>query len=536
MKIGLTIRFITAVTILITGTSAALGVYFAKTTQQTLLEQMLRRGETLSRNFAYNSTYAVLMEESPAITISLFYRLFSGVMREKDVLYAGVFRKDGKVISQKNYADYNFAPEAQNQYIDRIKSTAQLNKQQFVTTYKDQTIPVYDISYPIFSEESTQDSAKTTEHDKENMIGFVRIGISLSPLQKELKAIRNVTILLTLIVVLASVTIMAIMIRYITKPINQLAQAARALANGDEDVDLQSIQSQKRKDEIGELCNAFTRMLKEIGEYEGQIEEYSRTLEEKVEERTKKLKEIQEQLLQAEKLAAIGQLAAGVAHELNNPVGGILGYAQYTKGMLGKNETIDGSKKENVEKYIGFIEKESVRCKQIVNNLLNFSRTSQAEFCLFKINNIIEDTLLLARHQFHTSSIEVKTDLCQPSPEVEGSPNQIQQVLTNIIINAMQAMPEGGQITITTNPQQQQAGSKQAELEISIADNGCGIPEENLHKLFEPFFTTKETGKGTGLGLSVSYGIIKNHKGTISVKSKEGQGTEFIVKLPCFVG
>ncbi len=531
MKIGLSIKFIAAVTFLIIIHSAALSFYYIRSIQQTILEQMLKRGEALSRNFAYNSTYAVLMEESPSITISLFYRLFSGVMKEKDILYAGVFGKDGKIISQKNYSDYVFAPDEEKAHTQNVLQTADLCKRFFRLSKGPRVFDVYDIAYPIFSEDNVSaQNPNPREPTKADIIGFVRIGLSMETVDHEIRQMKTGTIWLTLLVIGLSTVMTFLLIRIITQPINQLAHAARSIASGDLDI---SLDMKKRNDEIGELLLAFRRMLKEIGNYEIQVEEYSHTLEQKVEERTRELRDMQDQLLQAEKLAAIGQLAAGVAHELNNPVGGILGYAQYIQGLLKPGAALTGDQRNNLVKYVQFIEKESQRCKTIVQNLLNFSRFSKTDMHPFEINTVITDTLQFLDHQFRSGNIRIDLKLATPSPVVHGSPNHIQQVFINILINAVQAMPTGGQIRVTTAVAGGQPSGEKPIVEIGVTDTGSGIPEEHLHKIFEPFFTTKETGKGTGLGLSVSYGIVKNHQGEIKVRSTVGKGTTFLIQLPC---
>ena len=548
MKIGLTIRFILAVTFLIVVTSVSLSYYFIRNIQNTFLEQMLRRGETLSRNFAYNSTYAVLiMDESPSITIPLFSRLFDGVMKEKDVLYVGVFDKTG-LRANKNYSDYVFPETDERMHTKTILETKGLSKRRFAVTAKEgaaKRVEVIDIAYPIFSEskataepadgqvqhpalEALQPKAGAGE-----MMGFVRVGVSLESVSRELANIKTGTMWITLLVMMVSSIITFLLIRVITQPINQLAAAARSIANGDLDIDMDM---KPRTDEIGELFQAFRHMLRQIGDYEIEVEEYSHTLEQKVEQRTIELKEIQEQLLQAEKLAAIGQLAAGVAHELNNPVGGIMGYAQYIKGLIEKRGgRIPEDKIQDMVKYLQFIEKESQRCKTIVQNLLNFSRFSTADFTLFELNAVIEDTLMFLEHQFETNNIRLRKNVSEPSPRINGAANHIQQVLMNILINAIQAMPQGGSGTIElkTKTFPDSADRDKGFVEISISDTGVGIPEGNINKLFEPFFTTKEPGKGTGLGLSVSYGIVKNHKGEIKVSSTPGRGTTFVLRVPC---
>jgi signal transduction histidine kinase/CheY-like chemotaxis protein len=244
---------------------------------------------------------------------------------------------------------------------------------------------------------------------------------------------------------------------------------------------------------------------------------WSEELEHKVEARTQELRAAQEQLLQSEKLASIGQLAAGVAHEINNPMGVILGFAQ---GIL---KTLP--EEEPLRKPLTTIEKESLRCKRIVQNLLDFARHSEPTLQLTNINELIDASCDLVEHQNSLQNVQLVKGYNPALPSIMADPNQLQQVFINVMLNSYQAMPDGGTLHITTRT----VGS---ELQVIFADTGTGIPPENVQNIFDPFFTTKEVGEGTGLGLSVSYGIIKAHGGDIEVESQVGKGTTFIIKLP----
>ncbi len=244
---------------------------------------------------------------------------------------------------------------------------------------------------------------------------------------------------------------------------------------------------------------------------------WSEELERKVEERTRELRAAQEQLLQTEKLASIGQLAAGVAHEINNPVGVILGFSQ---GIL---KTLSAD--DPLKKPLTIIEKESLHCKRIVQNLLDFAQRSRLTPHPTNINEVIDTSCELLEHQISLQNVELIKGYDSALPSIMADPNQLQQVFINIMLNAYQAMPDGGTLHITTRT----TGS---ELQVIFADTGTGIPPENIQHIFDPFFTTKEVGEGTGLGLSVSYGIIKAHGGDIEVESEVGKGTTFTIKLP----
>jgi PAS domain S-box-containing protein len=231
--------------------------------------------------------------------------------------------------------------------------------------------------------------------------------------------------------------------------------------------------------------------------------------------------ELESQLSQADKLSSIGLLAAGVAHEVNTPLAVISSYAQ----MLSKQVQDDPKKSVLLEK----ITRQTFRASEIVNNLLNFSRTSGTEFGDVEINKVIHDTMALLEHQFKTAKIHVENDLCGHLPTIPGNAGRLQQVFLNLFLNAKDAMPEGGTLRITT--------TNGEGVSVCVSDTGSGIAQEHIQRIYDPFFTTKSApregqGKGTGLGLSVTYGIIQEHSGSIRVESSPGQGTTFYLDFP----
>ncbi|MBM3235211.1 hypothetical protein FJZ31_02810 [Candidatus Poribacteria bacterium] len=231
------------------------------------------------------------------------------------------------------------------------------------------------------------------------------------------------------------------------------------------------------------------------------------------------LARLQKQLLQAEKLASVGRLSAGVAHEINNPLTGILTHGYFLKKKAGEINL--------VQEYSEIIINETMRCRKIIRGLLDFARQTESEKKLTEINKIVKDTLLLIEHQALMKNVKILTELKEQLPMIIVDANQIQEVLMNIILNALDAMPNGGLLIISSD-----SIVDGRYIEIKFTDTGCGIPKENLNKLFDPFFTTKKVGEGTGLGLSVSHGIIEKHNGTIEVQSEVGKGSTFVVKLP----
>jgi signal transduction histidine kinase len=248
------------------------------------------------------------------------------------------------------------------------------------------------------------------------------------------------------------------------------------------------------------------------------IEKLQRTITELNDSR-RNLLEAEAQLMQSEKLASMGQLAAGVAHEINNPLGTVLIYAH----MLLKNLPVSDPRREDLL----MITREADRCRDIVRGLLDFSRQSKLRDQLTDVNEVMRETLEPLSRQENFANIELKTDLRADLPRTLLDPEQMRQAFINILENAIEAMPNGGRLEVGT-----MLTPDGKAIAVRFADTGTGIPEENLERIFDPFFTTKQIGKGTGLGLAIVYGIVKMHRGAISVDSRVGVGSTFTLTLP----
>ena len=259
------------------------------------------------------------------------------------------------------------------------------------------------------------------------------------------------------------------------------------------------------EEEIGSV--AFFRDLREIRRLEQQFAD-------------------QERLLHQDKMISLGRLAASVVHEINNPLAGVLNYARLMLKIL-KKGPLTGDYQEKFSNYLNLMENETNRCSQIVSNLLAFSRKSELEFTDVTINELVEKCLMLSGHKLRLSNISLERTLQQGLPIIRGDYNQIQQCIINLIFNSIDAMPEGGKLSVTTS----YSPSDRTVL-IQVIDTGCGIRKEDLPLIFEPFFTTKSEGQGLGLGLSMVDGIVERHKGNIDVISEVGKGTTFTLKLP----
>ncbi|MBM3143118.1 MAG: PAS domain S-box protein [Chloroflexi bacterium] len=236
-----------------------------------------------------------------------------------------------------------------------------------------------------------------------------------------------------------------------------------------------------------------------------------------------RLKESQEQLIQAEKLTSLGQLAASIAHEVNNPLSGVLAYTQ----LLAKKVRGNNISKDVALDYLSKMEAELTRSTKLIRSLLDFARQSPPTFRQLNLNDVVNRAFELAAHSAELQHIQTVKELDPSLPHLMADFDQLHQVCTNLILNAIQAMPQGGKLTLRTSV-------SNGQLKIEVQDTGCGISPENMRKLFTPFFTTKHEVKGVGLGLAISYGIIQRHHGRIEVQSKKGKGTTFIIYLPLY--
>jgi len=270
----------------------------------------------------------------------------------------------------------------------------------------------------------------------------------------------------------------------------------------------------------------------ELEKARAELEELNSSLEKRVEARTRELEEMQEKIVQSGRLAAVGELAAGIAHELNNPLCGILGYAQLDleRLMQVRGERIPAEEADRLIEHLGYVEREAERCREIVENLLRFGQSSRTAFTTVDVNAVLMETLDFTQAQLRVRGIEVETSLDREVPPIVGDPQELKQVFANIILNARNAMAAGGRLSVCTGIRSGSDG--QPVVAVAFHDTGCGIRKEFLGRVFEPFFTTRSVGEGTGLGLSVSYGIVRDHGGDIRVESEVGQGSTFTVELP----
>jgi two-component system NtrC family sensor kinase len=285
--------------------------------------------------------------------------------------------------------------------------------------------------------------------------------------------------------------------------------------------DLNHFISIKSTDEMGVLARTFNSMIKDLKAARDQREKWTQMLEQEVAKKTEEIQRTHANLVQTEKLASLGRMAAGVAHEINNPLTGVVTFAH----LLKKRFPPDSPEAEDINVII----EQAERCSKIIKNLLTFARATPSEKGKVNINEVLNRTIFMVRNQEKFFHIKFNVHLEDAQFIIVGDPSQFQQIFLNMFINAADAMNGRGNITVATR---RITENGKPFVEIEFTDEGCGIKEEDMPKLFEPFFTTKPVGKGTGLGLSVSHGIVKHLGGYIKVKSKVGEGTSFFVRLP----
>jgi two-component system NtrC family sensor kinase len=330
------------------------------------------------------------------------------------------------------------------------------------------------------------------------IIGILYVGV----LEEKYNDIRQGTILtfagITIAAALVSLIVSYFLAQRILVPIFKLVDASKAVAGGDLDAKVEI----NTNDELEDLADSFNAMAQALKKRDEQLKEFAT-----------------QRIMASERLALIGQLSANVAHELNNPLTGIVTYSHL---ILEETEN-DDPQRNSIEKIVG----QATRCRDIIRGLLDFSRQRKPNKSLSNINTVMEQCLSFVENQALFHNIQIITDLQEDLPMLVIDASQIERVIMNMIINAAEAMDGSGELILTTR-----SGPYSEHIELEFEDTGQGISPENLEKIFDPFFTTKDVGHGTGLGLAISYGIVKAHKGTISVESELGKGTKFIVRLP----
>ncbi len=378
----------------------------------------------------------------------------------------------------------------------------------------------------IRNEPSCSSAACHAHPASQSVLGVVDITYSLDEINRTMKAhVVNMVAVSVGFILLVSLSVGWLLHRLIYLPLGDLAKGAKRIASGNFDLPIPV----RGEDEFGSLARSSNTMMATLKKSRQELEEWVQTLGQKVKERTEELRLAEAEVARGEKLASIGQLAAGIAHELNNPLTGVLTFTS-----LMRKKMPEGSQDaEDLDLVI----RETRRCASIIRRLLDFAREKPPEKARVDLNPLIEETVRFVERSAALHHVDITMQLDANLPQLYIDADLIKQVLMNILVNAQQAIAEQGHIVVRSrlHPARRLAGGAEAPrpaVEIAISDTGCGIAKENLQRIFDPFFTSKEVGKGTGLGLSVTYGIVKAHEGEIEVESAVGEGSTFRVFLP----
>ncbi len=380
------------------------------------------------------------------------------------------------------------------------------------------------IKSPILNESTCYKSSCHYHAATDEVLGSLVIRIPLDTLDA---AVGKSTAEFFVLAAVATIFLVGFLIfftrRNIKRPLNALLKASIAVANGDRSnrVEIESNQL----DDMRMVSTAFNHMLDSLQAATSELENWSQQLEYKVQKKTEELGAAQNELIRIERLASLGKLSSSVAHEINNPLSGILIYSKLVYKQL-SNPVFDESKRESMLNHLRLIQNETKRCGDIVKGLLDFSRKDQDDFELKHLHEILMGTYELMTHPIRIANINFYKDFTALHDQVFCSPNQVKQACVALLVNASEAVQENGEIIIrTTNPDD-------TCIRVDIIDNGVGISPDNLPHIFEPFFSTKHNASGIGLGLAIVHGIIQNHKGKIQVKSEQGKGTTISITLP----
>lgn len=377
----------------------------------------------------------------------------------------------------------------------------------------------------IQNEPSCSTAACHAHPAEQRVLGVLDLEMSMAPLEAAIRTAQKQFLWTTLILILVIGVVTAVVIRRVVhRPVNKLYEGTRRIADGDLDTRVEV----GGRHELARLAESFNRMAGDLRTARRELTEWSQKLEEKVVEKTEELSRVQRQVLHMEKMASLGKLSATVAHELNNPLTGVLTYAGLVRRELA-NQPIPVEVRDELTQFLSLIEKECKRCGAIVQNLLVFARPTGVEMAPLDLNQVVQRSLMLVRHHLEISGVKLNCERLSGDSRMVADEGQLQQAMIALLVNAVEAMkglPGGeGQLSVRLR-------GTADEVEIDVADTGVGIPPEVLPQIFEPFFSTKEAENGVGLGLSVVYGIVQRHGGRIEVESHVGQGTVFHVRLP----
>lgn len=513
----LSVRLSVAILLVTLAAMAVFAVVLLTLYQRHLTDQVVEDAALLSETLK-RSTYHHMLEDRRGD----LYRSLSVVGEQERIERARLFNKEGRITFSTH------APETGTLVDKRAESCyachaadqplTRLNLPSRSRIYERDGHRVLGLMTPIYNEPACSTAACHTHPAERSVIGVIDLGLSLEAIDAEAARLRYLTLGLTGLTMLALVGLVTLYTqRHVGRPVTRLVTATRRAATGD----LQQQVPVESDDELGVLASSFNEMAASLARMRADRIKLLNSLEEQVEDRTAALKQAQARLVQSEKLSSLGRLAASVAHEINNPLAGILTYAKLLIRTFEPGAAADPERASAV-KHLKLVQRETERCTAIVRNLLDFARERPLTLVDLSVNGVLEEALSLVNNQARLQGIELVREL-GATRLVHADFGQLRQAFINIVINACDAMPGGGRLVVST-------ADEPAGVAVRVTDTGTGIPPDVLSKVLDPFFTTKE--KGTGLGLSVVYGIVERLGGTLAINSTVGTGTTVTIALP----
>lgn len=493
---------------------------------EELQSEISRHVIQISEVIVKSTRYAMLLNER-----DIAAKIIQDIGKQKGIERVRVMNKDGLVIHSNRPSEIGESIDQQAEPCVKCHLTSKpldhVADDTRWTIYKNAEGKRFLGAMQAIRNEPTCSSSSCHQHPaSQSVLGIVDIAYSLDEIDQQKNIHTAYLIVISLgFILLVAFSVAVLLQRLIYRPLKDLESGAKRLSLGN----LDHLIPIRNEDEFGRLAGSFNQMTTALKKSMFELQEMVQTLELKVQQRTQELLVAEAEVAQGEKLASVGLLASGIAHELNSPLTGVLTFTS-----LLRKKMADGSPDaEDLDLVI----RETKRCASIIRRLLDFAREKLPVKGFFSLNQLIEDTVRFIQRPASLQNIEINMDLDPTLPQVWGDADLIKQVLVNILVNAEQAIGNDGKIVVESRHYIAKDSPKPGAdlvpmVEVAIKDTGCGIPEASLQRIFDPFFTSKEVGKGTGLGLSVSYGIIKAHGGGIKVESVVGVGTTFRIYLP----
>jgi two-component system, NtrC family, sensor kinase len=515
MRLRLTLKYTLVTSLVVLGIMTFFAAFSVRTMEKISMDDAMREVDSLSETIIRTTHYQMLEDDRKRV-----YQMIEEVGSQKGIERIRLLNKEGLITFSTEESEIGHLIDEQAEGCSGCHETeiplthapAVNRSRVFVDTHG---VTVLGVIKEIPNKTSCSVADCHFHPQDASFLGILDVQVSLEGMKSQVGAYRNDMVVFTMMMLFfLALCLMVLTGHLVNDPVNKLLAHTRKLARGEWD----ALLGNGRKDELGELSHAFNELTIKLKAAKEELEEWGRNLEVKVEERTREIKEIQAQLVRSEKLASVGELAAGIAHEINNPLTGILVFSS----LLRNNPRLDPLLLKDVD----IVVQETGRCARIVKGLLDFARETTPRKALVSLSGVMDRALSLVENQTMFHDIEIIKYYDGALPDILVDQHQIEQVFINMLVNAGQAMDGGGRLEISTG-----RVDEEDLLHVTIADSGCGIPQEDLKKIFDPFFSTKED-RGTGLGLSVSYGIIENHGGRIEVHSKVGKGTKFVLFFP----